>query len=138
MATGACVNYLRLGLQLGLHVEGTDGASLVTWAEGADKLAARDAIPNPGDVLVFDHIVSDQPSDAIALVIGRDTRGVTEFLYAGDGVIRRGFCDPSRATIRRNENGVVVNTFMRHGKLWPPKGTRYLSGELLSHVIRAH
>jgi hypothetical protein len=87
---------------------------------------------------VFDHALSDQPSDLVALVIGRDARGVTEFLYAGGGVIRRGFYDAKRAKIRRDENGMIVNTFMRHGKLWPPKGTRYLAGELLSHVIRSH
>ncbi|HTL35811.1 MAG TPA: hypothetical protein VL326_21925 [Kofleriaceae bacterium] len=124
-------------IELGLHIDGTDGPSLVTWAAAADKLAARDAVPNPGDVLVFDRAVSGNESDLVALVIGRDARGVTEFLYAGGGVIRRGFCDPSRASIRRDENGVVVNTFLRHGKLWPPKGTRYLAGELLSHVIRS-
>lgn len=125
-------------VELGLHIEGTDGASLVTWAAAADTLAARDAIPNVGDVLVFDHAVSDQEADLVGLVIARDSRGVTEFMYAGGGVIRRGFYDVSRATIRRDEDGVVVNTFLRHGKLWPPKGTRYLSGELLAHVIRAH
>ena len=124
-------------VELGLHIEGTDGTSLVTWAATADKLAARDAVPNIGDVLVFDHVDSDQESDRIALVIGRDSRGVTEFMYAGGGVIRRGFYDVSRPTIRRDEDGAVVNTFMRHGKLWPPKGTRYLAGELLSYVIRA-
>jgi hypothetical protein len=52
-------------------------------------------------------------------------------------VIRRGFYDVSRARTRRDENGAIVNTFMRHGRLWPPKGTRYLAGELLAHVIRA-
>jgi hypothetical protein len=124
-------------IQLGLSIDGTDGPSIVTWAAAANKLAARDAVPNPGDVLVFDRAVSGDASDLVALVIARDARGVTEFLYAGGGVIRRGFCDPLRPTIRRDENGVVVNTFLRHGKLWPPKGTRYLSGELLSHVIRA-
>jgi hypothetical protein len=74
----------------------------------------------------------------IAIAIARDANGVTEFIYAGGGVIRRGFVDPTRATTRRDLTGAAVNTFLRHGKQWPPKGTRYLAGELLAHVIRSH
>ena len=123
---------------LGLHVEGTDGPSLVRWAESSGKLSDKADIARPGDLVVFDHVVADQTSDLVALVLARDGRGVTEFLYAGGGVIRRGFYDATRPTIRRDVDGAVVNTFMRHGKQWPPKGTRYLSGELLSHVIHLH
>ncbi|HSD88033.1 MAG TPA: hypothetical protein VLB44_10985 [Kofleriaceae bacterium] len=123
---------------LGLHVEGTDGPSLVRWAESSGKLSDKADIARPGDLVVFDHVVADQTSDLVALVLARDSRGVTEFLYAGGGVIRRGFLDATRPTIRRDVDGAVVNTFMRHGKQWPPKGTRYLSGELLSHVIHVH
>jgi hypothetical protein len=70
-------------------------------------------------------------------VIARDARGVLEYVYAGGGVVRRGFVDPARPTTRRDLTGSVVNTFMRHGKKWPAKGTRYLAGELLVHVVRA-
>lgn len=28
----------------------------------------------------------------------------------------------------------MVNTYVRHGKRWPPQDTRYLAGELLGHV----
>ena len=77
-------------------------------------------------------------NDLVAIVIGRDGRGVTEFMYSGGGVIRRGFLDPTRASLRRDVDGLVLNTFLRHGKRWPPKGTRYLAGELLSHVIHTH
>ena len=75
--------------------------------------------------------------DLVAVVIGRDARGVAEMLYVGGGVIRRGFVDPARPSMRRDAAARVVNTFMRHGTRWPPKGTHYLAGELVSHVIRA-
>lgn len=121
---------------LGLRVEGTDGGSLVAWAASAGKLEPHTATPNPGDLVVFDHAVGESESDLVGLVLARDARGVTEFLYVGGGVIRRGFYDATRPTIRRDVDGVVVNTFLRHGKQWPPKGTRYLSGELIAHVVR--
>ncbi len=34
-----------------------------------------------------------------------------------------------------DDDGRVHNTYVRHGKDYPPKGTRYLAGELLAHVI---
>ena len=120
---------------LGLHVEGTDGATLVAWAASAGKLEPHTSTPNAGDLVVFDHVVGASESDLVGLVLARDARGVTEFLYVGGGVIRRGFYDATRPKIRRDVDGVVVNTFMRHGRQWPPKGTRYLSGELIAHVV---
>ena len=93
----------------------------------------------PGDLLLFDKAVSDAEADLIAIVISRDdARGVTEFLYLGGGVYRRGFVDPSRPTMRRDRDGVVVNTFLRHGRRWPAKGSHYLAGELLAHVIHTY
>jgi hypothetical protein len=110
--------------------------ALVAWASARGKLLAPTEAAQPGDLLVFDRAVANRPSDLVALVIGRDARGVTEVVYAGGGVIRRGFVDPARPSTRRDLTGAVVNTFLRHGKQWPPKGTRYLAGELLAHVIR--
>lgn len=124
--------------ELNLRVEGADGAALVAWAAATGRLAARTEAPRPGDVLVFDHAVGDQRFDLVALAIARDGRGVTELVYAGGGVIRRGFLDAARPSLRRDGTGLVVNTFLRHGKQWPPKGTRYLAGELLAHVIHTH
>jgi hypothetical protein len=127
------LGWLRdLGLTVGAA---SDGPALVAWAYSAGRLGVPGEPTRPGDVLVFDHAVGDDEADLIALVIGRDARGVTEFVYAGGGVIRRGFLDPVRPSIRRDVDGAVVNTFLRHGKQWPPKGTRYLAGELLAHVI---
>ena len=101
--------------------------------------AARTHQPSaPGDILVFDRALGDGGADLVALVIARNTRGVLEFLYTGGGVIRRGFLDPARPSMRRDLDGAVVNTFLRHGKRWPPPGTRYLAGELVVHVIDVH
>jgi hypothetical protein len=123
--------------ELGVHVDvwASEGPALVVWAQGKGMLAPPTEPARPGEILEFDRVTSDGSADLVALVIGRDARGVTEFMYAGGGVIRRGFLDPTRARTRRDIDGAVVNTFLRHGKRYPPKGTRYLAGELLSHVI---
>ncbi|HEX5064055.1 MAG TPA: hypothetical protein VFV99_31985, partial [Kofleriaceae bacterium] len=121
-----------------IHPPETAGEPLVTWAQTAHMLAAPTDIAKPGDLVVFDRALGDDLFDLVAIVIGRDARGVTEFMYAGGGVIRRGFLDPTHASSRRDVDGLVLNTFLRHGKRWPPKGTRYLAGELLSHVIHTH
>jgi hypothetical protein len=122
-------------LGIDIHPPATGGDDLVTWAQTANKLADPTDIAKPGDLLVFDYAVDDDMFDLVAIAIGRDARGVTEFIYVGNGIIRRGFLDPTRATSRRDLDGLVLNTFLRHGKRWPPKGTRYLAGELLSHII---
>jgi len=121
-----------------IHPPDTVGQPLVTWAQTAGMLAAPTDVAKPGDLLVFDRAIGDDLYDLVAVAIARDARGVTEFLYAGGGVIRRGFLDPTRPSTRRDGDGLVLNTFLRHGKRWPPKGTRYLAGELLSHVIHTH
>jgi hypothetical protein len=126
--------------QLGVAIEGgLDGATIAdvtAWAERRNRLADRSAPPMPGDLLVFARTQSDADLDLVGVVIDRDARGVTELVYLAGGVVRRGFVDAARPTLRRDDKLRVVNTFLRHGRRWPPPGTRYLSGELLAHVIR--
>lgn len=122
--------------ELGLPIEGDSGPELIAWAERSNRLAEPTVAAMPGDLLVFDHVSTDAERDLIALVITRDDRGVTEYIYLGGGVIRRGFVDPARPTVRRDTHDRVVNTFLRHGKRWPAKGSHYLAGELIAHVIR--
>jgi hypothetical protein len=104
-----------------------------------ESLAAGDdptaSAPQPGDVLVFDHAVGDAEADLVAIVIARDPRGVLEMLYLGGGVYRRGFVTPDNPWTRRDKSGAVLNTYLRHGKRWPAKGSHYLAGELLARVI---
>lgn len=122
--------------ELGSSVRGTTGAELIAWGKLTHRLESASATTSPGDLLIFDRAVSDAPADLVAIVIARDGRGVTELIFVGGGVVRRGFVDVRRKSVRRDRDGKVVNTFMRTGKRWPPRGTRYLAGELLAHVIR--
>jgi len=122
--------------ELGTPVEARTGDDVIAWATQRGALAAPTDAAAPGDLLVFDHATSDAEADLVAVVIARDPRGVTELLYVGGGVIRRGFVDPTRPRLRRDAEDRVVNTFLRHGKRWPAKGSHYLAGELLAHVVR--
>jgi len=122
--------------ELGAPLAATSGAELVSWAREARRLRPATEAPRPGDVLVFDQATGDEPADLVALVLDRDGRGVTEFLYLGAGVVRRGLVDASRPAVHRDDAGATVNTYLRHGKRWPAPGTHYLAGELLAHVVR--
>ncbi|MBA3502910.1 MAG: hypothetical protein M4D80_09355 [Myxococcota bacterium] len=122
--------------ELGMQVVGARSSEILVWAETNDRLHDAAKPPERGDLLVFDHVNSDEPADLFAVVIARDERNVTEFLYLGGGVIRRGFIDVSRPKTKRDATGAIVNTFLRTGKRWPAKGSRYLAGEHLAHVIR--
>lgn len=122
---------------VGIPVEGDTGADVVAWAERTGRLRPATEPAERGDLLVFDRAVSDDPADLVAIVVARDERGVSELVYLGNGVVRRGFVDATRPSVKRDATGAAVNTFLRHGRRWPPKGTRYLTGELLAHVIRA-
>ena len=117
---------------LGTQVDG----EIVAWAEANDRLHEASEPPERGDLLVFDKVNTDNEADLIGIVISRDERGVTEFLYLGGGVIRRGFVDASRPAVKRDKSGATVNTFLRTGKRWPNKGSHYLAGEHLAHVVR--
>lgn len=131
--TAVVLGWLR---ELGTPVEATTGADVVAWAETRERLLPAAEVPRAGDVLVFDHAVGDDEADLIAIAIATDDRGVGELIYVGGGVVRRGFVDTSRRTTRRDPTGAVVNTFIRHGRRWPARGSHYLTGELLAHVVR--
>lgn len=107
-------------------------ATLLAWAREHDR--QRDDIA-PGSLLVFARTESDDSPDLVALAIGRDARGVTEFIYCAGGAIRRGYMDRTHASRRRDAAGDIENTFLRTGRRWPPKGTHYLAGELFVTAI---
>ncbi|MCX5744231.1 MAG: hypothetical protein NT062_17210 [Proteobacteria bacterium] len=95
----------------------------VRW-RAADGEPHRAAI-TAGDLLVF------AVDELVAIAVSP-----TEFIYVAGGVVRRGLIDPLRPTSHRNDDGTIANTYLRHGSKWPPKGTRYLSGELLAAIVR--
>ncbi|MEZ4359061.1 MAG: hypothetical protein R3B48_02700 [Kofleriaceae bacterium] len=90
---------------------------------------------SPGDLLLFERVGRDNRERLVALVERQDARGVFELAYLAAGVWRRGFIDPTRPRVRRDRAGRVVNTFLRHARARPPKGTRFLAGELLVGVL---
>lgn len=109
----------------------TDGAGLVAWAQASDAWRAVPAIA-PGDLIVFDRAVGGARASLVAVALGRDARGVVEVLYLGAGVIRRGFFDVTRPALRRDRDGRIVNTALRHNGDQPPRGTHFLAGELFA------
>jgi hypothetical protein len=122
--------------QLGARVGGPSGGELVAWARRKNLLAPATEAAAPGDLLVFDRTEGDGRAELVGVVVGRDLRGVTEFVYLGGEFVRRGFVDAAHPSVQRDASGAVVNTYLRHCKrAMPPRGTRYLAGELLAHVI---
>jgi hypothetical protein len=111
-----------------------DGEKLAAWAaEHASSIEPARA--RAGDLLVFDRAIGDRPASLWAVVLATDD-GVIEMLYVGGGVVRRGFVDPAHPRVARDASRKVHNTFLRHAKDWPPKGTRFLAGELLAAAHR--
>jgi hypothetical protein len=99
----------------------------------ADSAATR---PRLGDLLLFDGVVAEEPASLVAVAISTDSRGVVEFIYLARGVVRRGFLDRAHPTDKRDADGRILNTFVRHSDGTDPAGTRYLAGELHTATIR--
>jgi hypothetical protein len=112
----------------------TDGEKLAAWA--AENATLVEGEVKAGDLLVFDHAVGDRPASLWAVAISKDARGVIEMIYVGAGVVRRGFVDPEAPHVARDASRTIHNTYLRHTKDWPPKGTRFLAGELLGVTYR--
>ncbi|MBP9204655.1 MAG: hypothetical protein KBG28_11870 [Kofleriaceae bacterium] len=103
-------------------------------------LERRAVIPfdqvGPGDLLLFERPVEAGVAPTWAVVIGRDQRAVVEVLYVAAARVRRGFVDPTRPRVRRDRDGRVVNTYLRHDRRTPSGGHRFLAGELLALAAR--
>jgi hypothetical protein len=113
-----------------------DGPALVALAESRGALrriepAAPGESYRLGDLLVFDRVVGSDPASLVAVVVSVDDRGAIEFVYLARGVIRRGYVTPAAPSLRRDEAGRILNTFVRHSDGNDPSGTRHLAGDLL-------
>lgn len=138
----------RDGVRFALETAGTmvgkpavavgDGVAFVRWAQEQGLWAPL--VPGTklaeGTLAMGDVVVIDGPEVTLAVVLGTDERGVTDLLYLGRGVVRRGHLDVARPRMARDREGRVVNSYVRHGSSYPPAGTRYLAGELASGRVR--
>jgi hypothetical protein len=75
------------------------------------------------------------PASLVAVAIAVDARGVVTMIFLAAGVVRIGYVDPAHPHDKRDHDGRVRNTFLRHRDEEPPDGTHFLAGELLANVI---
>ncbi len=136
---------VRFALEVAAALVGTaaidhpgDGVAFVRWAQERGVWAPL--VPGTklaeGTLEMGDLVVIDGPELTLAVVLGTDERGVTDLVYLGRGVVRRGHLDVARPRLARDREGRVVNSYVRHGSSHPPAGTRYLAGELASGRVR--
>lgn len=118
--------------------DAADGVAFVRWAQAQGRWAplVPGTKPAEGTLETGDVVVIDGPEITLGVVLGTDERGVSDLLYLGRGVVRRGHLDTARPRMARDREGRVVNSYVRHGSSYPPAGTRYLAGELASGRVR--
>jgi hypothetical protein len=124
----------QLGIRFAV-ASSDDGPSLHDLAaeRGAIAPATR---PYLGDLLLFNRPNAGKSGSLIAVAVGYDSRGVIEFIYLDRDVVRRGFLSPSRPREKRDADGRVLNTFLRHSDTGDHRGSPALAGELLTARIR--
>lgn len=120
---------------------GTDGSARALWGylRTSQRLVSA-ASARPGDILLFDtRGASPAPrcADHAGIVESVSTDGRITFVEARGGRTRRSFVDPTRPTIRRDDRGEILNSFLRVKALDDPPGARYFAGEMLCGIARA-
>jgi len=126
--------------QAGLRF-GTDGSVRALWGymrTSHEVVAADEA--RPGDVLFFDTRGTEPEPDCAdhaGIVESVDGDGRLGFVEAREGQLRHSFVDPARPTVRRDERGQVLNTFLRPKRVDDPPEARYYAGEMLCGIGRA-
>ena len=111
------------------------GAASVRYARGVGAFT-RTGLPLLGDIVVFDKVTGSSPASLFGVVVSRRGDGTIEFVYLARGVVRRGWVNPRSPQQKRNGEGRIMNTFVRHSNGRDPRGTRYLAGDLYSGFIR--
>jgi hypothetical protein len=125
--------------RLGLHF-GTDGSVGALW--GYLRTSHRLVAPSdarPGDVVLFDvHGTGPEPTcaDHAGIVEAVGSGGRIAFVEARGGSVRHSFVDPRRPTVRRDESGAIVNSFLRPKRITDPIDARYFAGEMLCAIVR--
>ncbi len=117
---------------------GTDGSveALYAYAHGRhENLDPRQA--RVGDLLFFDTTQRGTACGThVGMVTGIAPGGALKFQEWREGVQRESVVDPMRPTRRRDEQGRVINTFLRARQQGDDSALRYYAGEMLCAVIR--
>jgi len=117
---------------------GTDGSvkALYSYAtQTHERVNAQEA--RPGDVVFFDTSrAGNQCGGHVGLVQGFAPGGALKFRERRGGEERVSVADPQRPGQRRDEDGRVINTFIRPVKPDDPAGTRYYAGQMVCAVVR--
>lgn len=118
---------------------GTDGTpqALYQYVRRSHRLVPP-ATAAPGDVVFFD--TSDGGRHGCAthagVVDAVDPGGRIRFVEARGGRTRRSYLHPGRTLARRDESGLVLNSFLREKRIDDPPDARYFAGEMLCAVGR--
>lgn len=121
----------RRGLRFG--TDGTPGG-LLAYVSHRHRLVPPTQA-RPGDVVFFD-LGSGRCADHVGLVEARHPGGRLSFRESRDGEARTSLAHPGRPTDRRDEDGLVLNTFLRPRRPDDPLGARYFAGDMLCAVGR--
>jgi hypothetical protein len=119
---------------------GTDGSARALWGylRSSHRLVSATSA-RPGDVLFFDtRGVAPAPdcADHAGIVESVSPEGRIAFVEARGGRMRQSFVDPARPTMRRNDRGEILNSFLRPKAVEDPPGARYFAGEMLCGIAR--
>lgn len=122
---------------------GTDGSMGALWGYLASSRASRRIDPaaaQPGDVLFFQRFPDrrrdcDSP-DHVGLVVESAPDGRVTFLEARGGFTRRSVVDPRVPELRRDEQGIIRNSFLRTRHLSDDAAAPLLAGEMLCAAVR--
>jgi hypothetical protein len=119
---------------------GTDGSTRALWGYmRTSHQVVSPADARPGDIVFFDtRGTTPEPAcaDHAGIVESVDGDGRLGFLEARGGQVRHSYVDPERPTLRRDERGQVLNTFLRPKLVSDPDGAHYFAGEMLCGVAR--
>jgi hypothetical protein len=119
---------------------GTDGSTRALWGylRTSHRLVPA-AAARPGDVLFFDTRGTGDRAECAdhAAVVERVTgSGRIAFVEVRGGRIRHSFVDPAHPASRRDDDGSLLNSFLRPMRPDDPPGTRHLASQMLCAVVR--
>jgi len=118
------------------------GPALVELAKRRAAITSR--LPLTGDLLIFDDGSLEGRQSLIAVVVTTHPRTLgghlvhtVEFVYLGGNIVRRGFTTPRAPDVKRDDSGLVLNTFLCHrGGHDGGDKTRFMAGKLLHAIVR--